>query len=125
MKQFKRARVGPEGQSPGRSEFLDRNLHRPEATMHTDAALRKSGRLSREDQRRLGDILKRVYDDVIRQGVPDRFKTLLDELDVAHEGGEQTASRIHGAGDRNGQADHLVEAEQPGQKGLASNKGSH
>jgi anti-sigma factor NepR-like protein len=93
--------------------------------MHTDAAVRKSGRLSREDQRRLGDILKRVYDDVLRQGVPDRFKALLDELDVPHEGGEPTASHLHGEGDPNGQADRLVEAEQTGQKGLTSNKGSH
>jgi hypothetical protein len=50
--------------------------------MHMDAQARKSGgRLSREDQRRLGDILQRVYDDVLRQGVPDRFKDLLNELD--------------------------------------------
>jgi len=91
--------------------------------MHTDATVRKAGRLSREDQRRLGDILKRVYDDVIRQGVPDRFRTLLDELDV--EGGEQAASRLHGQGegDRDDEADRLVEAA--GQKGVASNKGSH
>src|SRR5262245_36525161 len=126
MKQFKHARVEPEGQTPVRSEFRDRNLHRPEATMHTDATVRKSGRLSREDQRRLGDILKRVYDDVIRQGVPDRFKTLLDELDVP-EGGDRTASGLHGEGegDRNGQGEHLAEGERIGQKGFASNKGSH
>ena len=50
--------------------------------MHTDAHARKAGgRLSREDQRRLGDILQRVYDDVIHQGVPDRFKDLLTELE--------------------------------------------
>ena len=50
--------------------------------MQTDAPSRKpGGRLSREDQRRLGDILHRVYDDVVKQGVPDRFKNLLQELD--------------------------------------------
>jgi hypothetical protein len=49
--------------------------------MHTEAPVRKTGRLSREDQRRLGDILQRVYDDVVRQGVPDRFKDLLQQLD--------------------------------------------
>lgn len=54
--------------------------------MHTDAPTRKSpGRLSREDQRRLGDILQRVYDEVIREGVPDRFKALLDELEEPGE----------------------------------------
>jgi hypothetical protein len=50
--------------------------------METDAPSRKpGGRLSRDDQRRLGDILQRVYDDVVKQGVPDRFKNLLQELD--------------------------------------------
>src|SRR5262245_21717617 len=105
MKLLKRARVEPEGQTPVRSESQDRNLHRPEATMHTDAPVRKSGRLSREDQRRLGDILKRVYDDVLRQGVPDRFKSLLDELDVSHQGGEQTPSSLHAEGEGDEQAD--------------------
>jgi hypothetical protein len=57
--------------------------------MHTDAPTRKSpGRLSREDQRRLGDILQRVYDEVVREGVPDRFKTLLDELEEPGEKGQ-------------------------------------
>jgi hypothetical protein len=41
--------------------------------------------LSREDQRRLGDLLQRVYDDVVREGVPDRFKELLDRLDQPPE----------------------------------------
>jgi hypothetical protein len=34
----------------------------------------KGRRASREDQRRIGDILQRVYDEVLRQGVSDRFK---------------------------------------------------
>ena len=56
--------------------------------MHSDAQTRKAGgRLSREDQRRLGDILQRVYDDVVRQGVPDRFKDLLGELDGPQQHG--------------------------------------
>jgi hypothetical protein len=44
--------------------------------------------LTREDQRRLGDILQRVYDDVVRQGVPDRFKALLDELEEPSDKGQ-------------------------------------
>jgi hypothetical protein len=48
--------------------------------MHTDGR-RTRGRLTREDQRRLGDILQRVYDDVVKQGVPDRFVQLMDQLD--------------------------------------------
>jgi hypothetical protein len=58
------------------------NPLRSEATMHTDAQVRKAGgRLSREDQRRIGDILQRVYDEVIREGVPDRFNNLLDQFE--------------------------------------------
>jgi hypothetical protein len=57
-------------------------LPTPETTMQTDSPVhRVGGRLSREDQRRLGDILQRVYDDVVRQGVPERFRQLLGELD--------------------------------------------
>jgi hypothetical protein len=96
--------------------------------MHTDAPARKAGRLSREDQRRLGEILKRVYDDVLRQGVPDRFKALLNEMDQDKQGGEHPASSIHDPkeGPSERQTDHFAEAERGGgQKGLASNKGSH
>jgi hypothetical protein len=67
--------------------------------MQTDAHIRKAGgRLSREDQRRLGDILQRVYDDVVRQGVPDRFKDLLSELDGPRgkEGGGAETPSAHG-----------------------------
>ena len=92
--------------------------------MHTDAHTRKSGgRLSREDQRRLGDILQRVYDDVIRQGVPDRFKDLLNELDESRDKppGEGSKALQHGQveGARNPEPDRLVEA-----KGLPQDKGT-
>ena len=93
--------------------------------MQTDAHIRKAGgRLSREDQRRLGDILQRVYDDVIRQGVPDRFKDLLSELDGPQgkqEGGGAETPSAHGQSDEGGR-DRLV-----GAKALEhpTNKGSH
>jgi hypothetical protein len=77
--------------------------------MQTDAHIRKAGgRLSREDQRRLGDILQRVYDDVIRQGVPDRFKDLLSEIDGPQgkkEGGGAEAPSAHGQSE-NGQSEN-------------------
>jgi Anti-sigma factor NepR len=76
--------------------------------MQTDAHIRKAGgRLSREDQRRLGDILQRVYDDVVRQGVPDRFRDLLNELDGSNEteGGVQSSGQDEPGGrSDNGQA---------------------
>src|SRR5262245_40356827 len=80
MNEQKAVRPGSAGQKLVRSEFSAEK--QPEATMHTQAAIRKAGgRLSREDQRRLGHMLERVYDDVLRQGVPDRFRNLLDELE--------------------------------------------
>jgi hypothetical protein len=110
------------GQKPGRQESRGQEFeaqeskahepHRPEATMHTDAQVRKAGgRLSREDQRRLGDILQRAYDDVVRQGVPDRFKDLLTELDDTREGAEaKAAAPGQGEGGRSPGPDRLVEA---------------
>ena len=86
--------------------------------MHTDAQVRKAGgRLSREDQRRLGDILQRVYDEVIRQGVPDRFRDLLNELgDTKHESDEDKEA----ARGKNDEPDRVV----TGGGAVQSNNGS-
>ncbi len=79
--------------------------------MHTDAPVRKAGgRLSREDQRRLGDILQRAYDDVVRQGVPDRFKDLLNELDGSRADAEAKLASAHGQREAGPESDRLVEA---------------
>jgi hypothetical protein len=105
--------------------------------MQTDAPLKKAGgRLSREDQRRLGDILQRAYDDVIRQGVPERFRELLDRLDSGGTHGEGTdappspdgghddlSHRAAAGGEHDpedSQCDRLMEAKplhRPGSKG--------
>jgi hypothetical protein len=39
----------------------------------------------------LGDILQRVYDEVVKQGVPDRFRNLLQELEQGPEKPHATA----------------------------------
>jgi hypothetical protein len=41
----------------------------------------KAPRLGRDIQKRIGDKLRAVYDDVVSEGVPDRFATLLRQLD--------------------------------------------
>jgi hypothetical protein len=90
----------------------------PEMTMHTDVpALKVGGRLSREDQRRLGDILQRVYDDVVRQGVPDRFKDLLGELDRPEDEPRQPRP---GKSEASTETDPVVSL-----RGLGDSKGSH
>jgi hypothetical protein len=87
--------------------------------MHTDAQVRKAGgRLSREDQRRIGDILQRVYDDVLRQGVPDRFKDLLERYEQPNNPG---TSQAEAAGREEGQeSDHVIGARAFENKGSRS-----
>src|SRR6266852_6170785 len=129
MKEFKSVKPGWASRRAPQSEFAQQTVPRAEAAMQTDAPLRKpAGRLSREDQRRLGDILQRVYDDVIRQGVPDRFRDLLSELDDAGDTGQAEAAtpsshgQAHGqgVGEDNSESDRLVGAkglDNPGSKG--------
>jgi hypothetical protein len=50
--------------------------------MLTESNNRKSGgRLTRETLGKLGKTLEAYYDDVRKQGVPDRFKQLLQQMD--------------------------------------------
>ena len=42
----------------------------------------KPAKLSREVQTRLGQQLRSMYDDVVNQGVPDRFTDLLNRINV-------------------------------------------
>jgi hypothetical protein len=48
-----------------------------------NAAPGKQGGLNAEIQSRIGHQLRAMYDDVVRQGVPDRFAELIRKLDVA------------------------------------------
>ncbi len=41
----------------------------------------KPARLGREVQARLGQQLRAVYDEVLNQGVPDRFAELINKID--------------------------------------------
>ena len=62
--------------------------------MHTEIQGRRTrGRLSRDDQRRLGDILQRVYDDVVKQGVPDRFVKLMEQMNQGSQGSDGHSPR--------------------------------
>jgi hypothetical protein len=38
-------------------------------------------KLGRDVQTKIGEGLRAMYDDIVRQGVPDRFAKLLEELD--------------------------------------------
>ena len=45
-------------------------------------ATAKPGKLGRDVQARLGQQLRTMYDDVVNQGVPERFTDLLNRLDA-------------------------------------------
>jgi hypothetical protein len=45
------------------------------------APSRKQPQLNPEIQGKIGQQLRKIYDDMVSQGVPDRFADLLDQLD--------------------------------------------
>ena len=68
----------------------ERKTDRPGTAMptQTDVMPRRSGaRLGREVQIKIGQQLRAMYDDVVKQGVPDRFSELLQQLDKRDDAG--------------------------------------
>ena len=57
---------------------------------------RKQGGLNAEIQSRIGHQLRAMYDDVVRQGVPDRFADLIRRLDVA-----EASAQLGNTGEKN------------------------
>ena len=54
--------------------------------MQTEVNQRKPrGRLGRDVQSKIGQQLRAMYDDVISEGVPDRFTEMLQRLDEQKE----------------------------------------
>ena len=45
----------------------------------------EQARLSTDVQRKIGGQLRAMYDDVVNQGVPDRFVELLSQLDKRND----------------------------------------
>jgi len=58
--------------------------------------VKKQGGLNAEIQSRIGHQLRAMYDDVVRQGVPDRFVELIRKLDVP-----EANPHLGTAGDKN------------------------
>ena len=51
----------------------------------------KTGGLNAEIQARIGHQLRAMYDDVVKQGIPDRFADLLRQLDAPEATPESAA----------------------------------
>jgi dihydroxyacid dehydratase/phosphogluconate dehydratase len=58
--------------------------------------VKKQGGLNAEIQSRIGHQLRAMYDDVVRQGVPDRFAELIKKLD-----GPEAAAQTVGDTEKN------------------------
>ena len=59
-------------------------------TMQTEVNQRKPrGRLGRDVQSKIGQQLRAMYDNVVSEGVPDRFTEVLQRLDEQKEHKEQ------------------------------------
>jgi len=62
----------------------------PNNKMQTQVKIPKPrGRLSRYVQTRIGDTLRAAYDEIVREGVPERFAKLIDQI----EGGQRDVAR--------------------------------
>lgn len=58
-------------------------------SMQPDAMNQKNASgLNREIQAKIGQQLRAIYDDVVQEGVPDRFADLLKQLDKVPEEGK-------------------------------------
>lgn len=58
-------------------------------SMQPDAMTQKNASgLNREIQAKIGQQLRAIYDDVVQEGVPDRFTQLLKQLDRVPEEGK-------------------------------------
>jgi hypothetical protein len=69
-------------QKPLRSETDEQKSPSPGSPMQSDVQGRKGrGRLNREVLHKLGKTLEAYFDDVRKEGVPDRFKELLRQYD--------------------------------------------
>lgn len=56
--------------------------------MQTEVNTRKArGRLGRDVQSKIGQQLRAMYDDVVSEGIPDRFTDMLRQLDEGKKEG--------------------------------------
>ena len=56
-----------------------------DTTSPAPTSTRPHGRLGRDVQAKIGNQLRAIYDDVVKEGVPDRFVELLKRLDQKDE----------------------------------------
>jgi hypothetical protein len=103
MKEQKSERpgLGREGRFPSQAQGQPQ---RSGSMMQTDVQMRKSrGRLSRHVQNKLGETLHAMFDEIVKEGVPDRFSQLLEKIN----GGKPHGSHADDTGDQFSKSGHL------------------
>lgn len=62
----------------------------PSGAMQAETAEKpRSGGLNREIQAKIGQQLRALYDDIVQEGVPDRFADLLQRIDTPSDEGNR------------------------------------
>jgi hypothetical protein len=76
------------GQRPQVSGSAEQVPLRPKPMMQNEIQSRKRrGRLGRDVQTKLGKTLQAYFDDVVKEGVPDKFRQLLQQYDERKDKG--------------------------------------
>ena len=75
------------GQRPQVSGSAEQVPLRPGPRCKTNSTRKPRGRLGRDVQSKLGKPLQAKFDDVVKEGVPDRFKELLQQFDERKDKG--------------------------------------
>lgn len=69
------------------------NPKRSASKMQTEAKSHPArGRLNRNVQNKLGDTLRAMFDEIVQEGVPDRFAKLLEQIEVRNKTAEEGAA---------------------------------
>jgi Anti-sigma factor NepR len=84
--------------------------------MQTEAESRAAhSRLSRHVQRKLGETLQAMFDEIVKEGVPDRFVKLLEQIEEGRKTGpaDKTADQSSKSNERDaiGSPDSLGASE--------------
>jgi hypothetical protein len=77
--------LGQRAQDSGSAEVPPRQ--RPMMQNDIQTRNKRRGRLGRDVQTKLGKTLQAYFDDVVKEGVPDRFKDLLQQFDERKDKG--------------------------------------
>ena len=71
-----------EAETSGQGHMKDANSTGPRSQMETGTSSGKAdAKLGRDIQAKIGQQLRALYDEVVNQGVPERFTDLLNRLD--------------------------------------------